>query len=281
MISTLVLASLLALPDRAVFVDDDRVDAYEAPSELARRVIEGTAVMFYGGSLTAAADGGATVEGSTYGERFGLCPDARFAEQPAPGLCSGFLVAPDLVVTAGHCMAHPFDCTNNVWAFGFRMDSASDARTRFEPDDLYHCKAVVNQVSDSDTRRDFAVVRLDRPVVGRNPLKLRGSDPATLGEPLALAGYPGGLPVKWVGVGAWTGSTHPRTFLASLDAFGGNSGSPVVRLSTGEVEGILIAGAGHDDYAPDSAGGCSRPIVYPDEPGRGVEVEKISNLWER
>ena len=33
-----------------------------------------------------------------------LCADERFVHQPVPGWCSGTLIGPDLVLTAGHCV---------------------------------------------------------------------------------------------------------------------------------------------------------------------------------
>jgi len=37
-------------------------------------------------------------------DSMGLCKDERFADQPSAMSCSGFLVGPDLLVTAGHCV---------------------------------------------------------------------------------------------------------------------------------------------------------------------------------
>src|SRR4051794_34146825 len=42
---------------------------------------------------------------STYpaGHLYGFCPDDPRANQRTLGGCSGFLIAPDVLVTAGHC----------------------------------------------------------------------------------------------------------------------------------------------------------------------------------
>ena len=57
--------------------------------------------------------------------------------------------------------------------------------------------------------------------------------------------------------GAWVRkNTNPVFFQTNLDAFGGNSGSPVLNSETGEVEGILVRG--EIDYSYDSRG-CRVP----------------------
>jgi hypothetical protein len=60
--------------------------------------------------------------------------DDPFYGQPTPGRgCSGFLVAPDLVVTAGHCIAGqppeaqpPYDCSHRYVVFDYAVMSDTD-----------------------------------------------------------------------------------------------------------------------------------------------------------
>lgn len=51
-------------------------------------------------------------------------------------------------------------------------------------------------------------------------------------------------------------------FMASLDAFVGNSGSPVFNKETGLVEGILVEGA--EDFKEDPELLCNRAVVKKD-----------------
>jgi hypothetical protein len=51
-----------------------------------------------------------------------FCEGERFVDQPSPGSCSGFLIAPDLLVTAGHCSLVQDFCSKFRWVFGFEYD---------------------------------------------------------------------------------------------------------------------------------------------------------------
>lgn len=64
-----------------------------------------------------------------------LCPDERFAQDPSLSYsCSGFLVAPDLLVTAGHCQVNTGESRNEPgmyceafgWLFGYQRDASGN-----------------------------------------------------------------------------------------------------------------------------------------------------------
>ncbi len=90
------------------------------------------------------------------------------------------------------------------------------------------------------------VVRLERAAANRISARItdrpEGVQMAKEAE-VYIIGHPCGLPLK---VAAHPKSVVtkalPTTFVARLDAFGGNSGSPVFNRSTHRVEGILIEG---------------------------------------
>lgn len=181
-----------------------------------------------------------------------LCEDERFRDQVNLGSCSGFLAGPKTLVTAGHCAKNILDCENNKWVFGFK-----DTTTELSKDQVYSCKKIITQKNIYDDKEvsDYAVIELDRPVKGYVPLKLRKHGRVMLNTPLVVIGHPLGLPMK-----ATDGGTVNRMndlerknpiksfilrahyFNANLDAYGGNSGSPVFNKRSGEVEGILIEG---------------------------------------
>ncbi|MBC7714248.1 MAG: trypsin-like peptidase domain-containing protein [Rhizobacter sp.] len=193
-----------------------------------------------------------------------ICEDERFTEQVSLGNCSGFLVSPTTLVTAGHCMVNAKECSDNKWVFGFK-----EGVTEFSPSQVYSCKSITAQkyvYSDKEVN-DYAVIELDRPVKGFVKLNTRKFGRALLNTPLVVIGHPLGLPMK-----ATDGAVvsrmndlereHPiksfllrdHYFTANLDSYGGNSGSPVFNARNGNVEGILVQGAEDFIYSPEK--GC-------------------------
>jgi Trypsin-like peptidase domain len=183
----------------------------------------------------------------------GICPDERFADQPVAGFCSGTLIGPDLILTAGHCISEA-DCADFGFVFNYYMTDETTLQT-ITSDDVYACEEVLVNLVDAS---DYAVVRLDREVVGRTPARVN-TQAVALPERrrLVINGYPSGLPLK-IDDGARV--RDPRSgpldfFVANLDTFGGNSGSGVFDNATKRLIGILVRGA--PDYVDDPAG-CLR-----------------------
>ena len=190
-----------------------------------------------------------------------ICKDERFIEQTTLGTCSGFLVGPNTLVTAGHCVANEKECSDNKWVFGFK-----NGVTELKSNQVYSCKKIITQryVYDSKEVSDYAVIELDRKVEGYVPLKTRKFGRVLLNTPLVVIGHPMGLPMKATDGAVvnrmndkelenkWK-SLKLRTnyFTANLDSYGGNSGSPVFNQENGQVEGILIQGADDFIYNPD------------------------------
>jgi V8-like Glu-specific endopeptidase len=180
-----------------------------------------------------------------------VCVSEAFSQQPVAPICSGFLVAPDVLVTAGHCyksLSTPeVACKSFVWVFDYHMKSPTHNPTLNIPaQNIYLCKKVV--AAELSANADFAVIKLDRPVFGRSPLKLRTSGKISDQASLLVIGHPSGLPTKISASGKITRNSSSTRFSTTLDTFHGNSGSAVFNESTGEVEGILIQGK--NDYIP-------------------------------
>ncbi len=189
-----------------------------------------------------------------------ICSDEKFTEQVSLGNCSGFLVGPKTLVTAGHCMVNQKECSDNKWVFGFK-----DGVTELTATQVYSCKSITTQryVYNKEEVSDYAVIELDREVQGYVPLKTRKFGRVLLNTPLVVIGHPMGLPMKATDGGRVSRmndierDTKLKSFLlrenyftANLDAYGGNSGSPVFNKRTGKVEGILVQGAEDFVYNP-------------------------------
>ena len=185
-----------------------------------------------------------------------ICESEKFTDQVSLGSCSGFLVNETTLVTAGHCMTSEKECADHKWVFGFK-----EGVTELTTGQVYSCKKIMHQkyVYNEKEISDYAVIQLDRKVTSYTPLKLRKFGWPHYKTPLVVVGHPMGLPMKATSGGVvsqmndlerenkWQ-SLKLRTnyFTTNLDAYGGNSGSPVFNEKTGKVEGILIQGA--DDF---------------------------------
>lgn len=197
------------------------------------------------------------------GSTYGLCPDQRFRPQPTAAFCSGVLVAADTVVTAGHCVDQR-SLADTRFVFGYRTVRGR-SRTTIRNTEIYAGKRLVTSLSEPGGR-DFAIIKLDRPVTRFAPARLKRIGKAASGRAVHVIGHPSGLPAK-VAKGAQVGSVQPTRFLSNLDTFEGNSGSPVFDSLTHEVLGILVDGQA--DYV--ARGSCNVVNVLPGRPaGEGV-----------
>lgn len=234
-----------------IYGKDNRQDIYQVKNALHKKLALSTAGMIYAGHFVKSSKPGffdlqdtKTLEASQ-----NLCPNEAFAEQQTAPTCSGFLVGPDTLVTAGHCyksFATPEKvCESFAWVFDYHLQSATSNPTLNIPiANVYLCKSVVK--AEFNESLDFAVIKLDRPVVGREPLKLRTSGKISAAASLVVIGHPTGLPTKVTNGGKITKNTELNTFSTTLDTFHGNSGSAVFDAKTGIIEGILIQGK--NDY---------------------------------
>lgn len=240
-----------AATPKVIYGDDNRLEYYQEPDPILRQMSESTAIMILKSSLKAVA-GGYTLNTNETLLSEGVCPDEPFATQPSPGFCSAFLVADNVLVTAGHCISE-MTLNDRAFVFGFRLNSPTQVVTFFSQDDVYYPYRVI-QRSTGDS--DWAVVRLDRPVAGRSPLPFRTSGNVPDNQSLCVLGYPRGIPLKISAGAAVRSNSHPDFFVANLDTYSGNSGSAVVNLETYEVEGVLVRG--ETDFIKDNQQDCLR-----------------------
>lgn len=286
----LMLSVNVQAGNKVIYGDDNRVSASESQMERFVQWSNSTAVQIENKKLTVEKTEEGTeivkISGTSLKDSFiGVCEDEKFADTITAGNCSGFLVGPDLLVTAGHCMKPSFwnpdkkPCEEYQWVFNFTTASAnSSTEAVVSKNDVYKCKEVVSMALSNTTKNDYALVRLDRVVEGREPLKFRNSGQVEEGAPLVVIGHPSGLPTMIADGANVRTNVSDFFFNANLDTFGGNSGSAVFNVDTGEVEGILVRG--ERDYMTDSDAGCKRVFKCKDDECRGEDVTRITVIPE-
>lgn len=208
-----------------------------------------------------------------------FCENERFVDQPNPSMCSGFLIAPDLVVTAGHCAEVPGFCSEYRWVFGFQVNpETKKAGVDIKEENIYKCKKVVSSLLSMPLGLDYAIVQLDRKVKDREPLEIRNDSQIENNAPLVVIGSPSGLPLKVAAGGNVRNNQHPYYFNANLDTFQGNSGSAVFNAETGVVEGILVRG--EEDFVPNQALRCIEAKKCKDNECRGEDITRLTAIPE-
>lgn len=173
----------------------------------------------------------------------------NFRDQPTAGFCTGFLIAPDILVTAGHCIETQEDLTNTVWIFDYTSDvsyNKSGGYITIPTSNQYTGVEILDTKLTKNGSYDYCVIRLDRKVPGRKPYKFRTGGAVSYNDLVAMIGSPSGLPLKVADSAHVTNNEdYTTSFLTDLDAFHGNSGGPVFNLY-GFIEGILVRGPGWD-----------------------------------
>lgn len=208
------------------------------------------------------------------------CRKNRFAEQTLGPSCSGFLVHPDILVTAAHCMTTADKCSDNVWVFDYALKNATDQTYKIIPQkNVYKCKQVLARRYSDFGNVDYTIIQLDRPVTDRNFLTMDFShDSPSLQTPTFAVGFPSGLPLKITPGGRVLKNDNPYAFDTDLDIFQGNSGSPVFDQNTGKVIGITSHG--HEDYTRDKGDPtCKIPkVCMPGDNCYLSTASRVSNL---
>jgi len=231
---------------KVIYGTDDRIDVYQETSALRREWAAATCGLVSASELVYDAEtdtyqlltNAFTVSGRS------PCEGEPFANQPTVANCSGFAAGTDIIATAGHCVnANSLSAVRFV--FGFQMSDADTAVTTLRGDQVYQGAEVLGWRNNGDL--DYAVVRLNRAIIAPEvfPLPIRREGTIAEGTSVGVIGHPTGLPLK-IAFGPTTTVRSPGPegyFVANLDTYGGNSGSPVFNAFTGEVEGVLVRGA--------------------------------------
>ena len=205
-------------------------------------------------------DGSLHLESFQMENTWNLCLTEPMAKAPPLTVaCSGFLIAPDILVTAGHCMVNfgeirdtkNAQCEAFSFLFGYRYEDVQNQQlARISGNQVAHCKKVIYAVHQTEKDKktgklsfgkDIAFIQLDRKMPYK-PLTVTEksvSEKDFASAPITMQGYPFGMPmVESKGVSI----EHKGAYLrAAINSFPANSGS-VVKNKSDEVIGILVRG---------------------------------------
>lgn len=229
-------------PGEVVYGTDDRREPEQVIDPRLKALTQASVALFRASDVSVK---GKTAQLSLF-KRPKMSPKEPFVHQRAGAYCSAALVAPELILTARHCVKA--DCKA---VFGFIAPDGGASPTSVPAGDVYDCTELF---ADGGKAADWALLHLDRPVTGRTPMVISG-ERVKSGTPLAVVGYPHGLPVKIAGNAVAIDEGDPVIFKANLDTYHGNSGSPVLDERDWRVVGILSDG--QDDYVLTPAGRLS------------------------
>lgn len=257
-----------------IYGEDNRKDWYETPDAALRELANSTVAVVENRSIGAVNENGLReIKGRHYGLSNQLCRDEKFYDQTAAAFCSGFFVGGNKIITAGHCINSQTACERTSFVFGYGYKSETEAPTHAPAGEIYQCTKVIHTQQDA-RGADYAVIEVDREIVGHTPLSLRQEGNVSSGSDLVVIGHPAGLPVKIADGSVVRTEAKNGFFVANLDTYGGNSGSAVFNLQTKEVEGILVRG--EQDYV--WTNGCVRSKVCGSNECRGEDVTAITNV---
>lgn len=255
-----------------IYGTDGRLDVYQVTDDRLKTLADSTVALMKTSDLTISG-ALASIRGQNFGTDMNLCSSERFREQDTAAFCSGTLVGPDTILTAGHCITNVSDCQSVSFVFGFAVKSLGVLPKTVATSEIYKCKQII-QRQQLDSGADFAVIKLDRAVTNHRPLAVRASGEVATTDSLVVIGHPVGLPTKITTGGTVRSVTPDGFFTANLDTYGGNSGSAVINNVTGLIEGVLVRG--EQDF--ESKGGCNVSKVCAEGSCRGEDVTKISSV---
>jgi Trypsin-like peptidase domain len=278
---TETLIQALMYKQQTVYGVDDRKEIFDVPQPQFRKSADAVVSLFAMDRVDPLPGGlSSEIEDTHFGKDYMLCSKEPFRNQPCTAFCSGVLVAPDIVATAGHCVETPEKETPPVteikFVFGYRMLDKDNAQRIINNSEIYVGKEVVARIY-TPTGQDWALVRLDRNVVGHDPVPVRRSSKVADKEDLYVIGYPCGLPAKFAGGAIVRDNSNPEFFVSNLDTYAGNSGSPVFNRKTHEVEGILVRG--EKDFVrqkPQIEPNCWISLVCPTTDCRGQDCVRTT-----
>lgn len=205
-----------------------------------------------------------------------ICKNERFRNQSVvkPVYGTAFAIDSNLVVTTAHNLLEEFVCNTDMIRLvsGYKLDSGVVKKNQ-----IFTVDSIVSLSLSSRREEDFAIMRTKEKIPQEMSLRLSKSEVSNDSQ-LYIIGHPMGLSLKIAdSARVIVNNMNSNFFRADLDAFKGNSGSPVFDEKTNEVKGMLVSGV--KDYHMCTLECCISNICGIDD-CKGEKILRISVLFE-
>ncbi|HEX8408950.1 MAG TPA: serine protease [Thermoanaerobaculia bacterium] len=239
-----------------------------------QKLIESTAAVFHKSQLENVPNtDNLRIKDARSLEERGVCKDSltfndrsSITTEPGAAICTGFLIEPDVLITASHCV--PDAIVRRLrFVFGYH-ELNGKVKTVF-PGRSVLSGTVIDR-HDANVGAEWARIKLER-APGAPQLTPRLGE-IRVSEPVSVIGCPAGTGVKFAD-GANVRKVLKNTFIANLDVFEGHSGGPVLDANH-KVIGFVARG--ERDWVP--AEDCRQPYKCPDEGCTGETITRITAL---
>lgn len=185
-----------------------------------------------------------------------VCSNTKFFDTLALSQCSGVLVGPSTIISAGHCFQSAVDPKHSanslgawVWVFDYKVTPGQ--KTIFIPKSSVY-DIGYSSMADLTGQYDFALFKLKNPVPREPALFSLAAAEVAFGEEHYMVGHPTGAPqtvsLRGFRVKVPRSLNQSEIFYSNLDAFSGNSGSPVFSSTSHNIVGILTRGKNDYEY---------------------------------
>jgi hypothetical protein len=178
-----------------------------------------------------------------YGVIDSLDPREMFYQEPVASFCTGFAVGNDKIVTVKHGV-YGRNPNSFICIFGFKVNENGEVNTTILEKDVIYVNSII-----PSPNLDFVIIRTNKNIAPHRIETRLLSEQLSDNALLHIVGFPRGLPIKIADEGTVKFNDRGNYFYAKIDAFKGNSGSPIYNSITHVVEGILLSG--DDDFPPD------------------------------